>query len=102
MNPPRVAFIVCLASIAIGTVMHFWILVRLRKANVSVRYFGSILDASKAYRDYAIIAPRMGWDRWPLYLMQLGVYGGLLGAVLVLACDRSLLGEIRRFAEQLK
>lgn len=102
MNLSHLALILCLAGIMIGNVLHLWIVARLKGANISARYFGTILDASKAHRDYAKLARTFDWHLWPLYVLQVAGYGGLLGAVVVLVSDRSLLDEIRRWVEQLR
>jgi hypothetical protein len=61
------ALVVCLASAAAGTVMHFQMKFRLLSAGLPVVWFMMPWDDFRMWRTYLREAPAKHWPIWPFY-----------------------------------
>jgi hypothetical protein len=86
-------FVACLAGCIIGSILHFWILVRLERAGADVKYFGTVFDVPKTHRLYLRLARDRGWSVWPMYLVHVATVG-IFGLVLFLFLDRPLVDSV--------
>ena len=66
-----------LSAILLGTSVHFWILGRLERAGIKVRYFANAGDNLLAYKTYRHLARSKGWPLWPSYAVFAGYVGVL-------------------------
>lgn len=62
-----------MVAAALATIIYYWILFKLVKAGVRVKYFATIFDSARMFRTYCEMAPSRGWPLWPLYALWMSV-----------------------------
>ena len=69
-----------MVSALVGTISYYWVVVKLVKAGVRVKYFATPFDSGRMFRTYFELAPSRGWPFWPVY-----IYWAAVGVTFALA-----------------
>jgi hypothetical protein len=70
----------------VASIFYFWILFRLVRAGVRVKYFATIFDTARMFRTYCEMAPSRGWPLWPIYGFWMA--GGVMFTLGILGAPR--------------
>lgn len=79
------ALVACLASAAIGTVLHFQMKFRLLSAGLPVVWFMMPWDDFRMWRTYLREAPVKRWPIWPFYASRVILVLFIASGLFVLA-----------------
>jgi hypothetical protein len=97
MKSAEWVLLACFVATLIGSMMMLWIYVRLERAGVKVKWFGTMFDQSRAFQQYSDLAQQGRWRKWPLHVIRLMAFGGLIGMLITILVDRSILGDLVRW-----
>lgn len=75
-----------LVAAAVGNILYFWILFKLVRAGVRVKYFATIFDSARMFCTYCEMAVSRGWPLWPLYALWMA--GGVMFTLGILGAPR--------------
>jgi hypothetical protein len=68
-------FAAALLFAVVGTCLYYWIMARVARAGIQVRFYAGFRDNLKMFRAYRDLATSRQWSLWPFYAYWVAVVG---------------------------